>query len=58
MINYGEPSQPKPEMELLMSFILSDLVILGWSFAVKTLTAWDLKFQVCLGYTFTPATLD
>jgi hypothetical protein len=21
------------------------------------LTAWDLKFQVCLGYTFTPATL-
>ncbi len=20
-------------------------------------TAWDLKFQVCLGYTFTPATL-
>jgi hypothetical protein len=22
-----------------------------------TLTAWDLKFQICLGYTFTPATL-
>ncbi len=22
------------------------------------LTAWDLKFQVCLGYTFTPATLS
>jgi hypothetical protein len=23
----------------------------------NALTAWDLKFQVCLGYTFTPATL-
>jgi hypothetical protein len=22
------------------------------------LTAWDLKFKVCLGYTFTPATLS
>jgi hypothetical protein len=25
---------------------------------MHALTAWDLKFQVCLGYTFTPATLD
>jgi len=24
---------------------------------LHALTAWDLKFQVCLGYTFTPATL-
>jgi hypothetical protein len=24
---------------------------------MQALTAWDLKFQVCLGYTFTPATL-
>jgi hypothetical protein len=24
---------------------------------LNALTAWDLKFQVCLGYTFTPATL-
>jgi len=24
---------------------------------MHALTAWDLKFQVCLGYTFTPATL-
>jgi hypothetical protein len=25
---------------------------------MHALTAWDLKFQVCLGYTFTPATLS
>ncbi len=25
---------------------------------LHALTAWDLKFQVCLGYTFTPATLS
>ncbi len=25
---------------------------------MHALTAWDLKFQVCLGYTFTPATLN
>ncbi len=24
---------------------------------MHALTAWDIKFQVCLGYTFTPATL-
>ncbi len=24
---------------------------------MHALTTWDLKFQVCLGYTFTPATL-
>jgi len=24
---------------------------------MHALTAWDLNFQVCLGYTFTPATL-
>jgi hypothetical protein len=24
---------------------------------MHALTAWDLKFQVCVGYTFTPATL-
>jgi hypothetical protein len=24
---------------------------------MHALNAWDLKFQVCLGYTFTPATL-
>jgi hypothetical protein len=24
---------------------------------LHALTAWDLKFQVCLGYTFTAATL-
>jgi hypothetical protein len=25
---------------------------------LHALTAWDLKFQVCLGHTFTPATLS
>ncbi len=25
--------------------------------SMHALTAWNLKFQVCLGYTFTPATL-
>ncbi len=25
---------------------------------MHALTAWDLKFQICLGYTFTPATLN
>jgi hypothetical protein len=25
---------------------------------MHALTAWDLMFQVCLGYTFTPATLE
>ncbi len=25
---------------------------------MHALTAWDLKFQVCLGYTLTPAALD
>ncbi len=25
---------------------------------LHALTAWDLKFQVCLGYTFTPATVQ
>jgi hypothetical protein len=25
---------------------------------MHALTAWDIKFQICLGYTFTPATLN
>ncbi len=59
-ISETKPKQPSPCSNCMhrpvMSWPLFHHGLFTW--LLHALTAWDLKFQVCLGYTFTPATLN